>query len=101
MTTTLDFNDMDLCEDIALAKWLGFSCPTNIRKTITKHREELDSYGEVLEVPTQIDCSADAVGFLLNPDHALVLATLSRAPRARMVRAQMIRRAAVDRTWAE
>jgi hypothetical protein len=99
MTTTLEFNDMDLCEDIALAKWLGLSCPTNIRKTIAKHREELASYGELLEVPTQIDCSADAVGFLLNPDHVLVLAAISRAPRARLIRAEMIRQFDAPRAY--
>ncbi|AZO77215.1 MULTISPECIES: hypothetical protein [unclassified Bosea (in: a-proteobacteria)] len=99
MITTLEFNELDLCEDVSLAKWLGLSCPTNIRKTIVKHREELESYGELLEMPTQIDCSGDAVGFWLNPDHALALTAISQAPRARLVRAEMIRRSAVDRSW--
>lgn len=92
MTTNLEFNDTNLCEDVALATWLGLSCPTNIRRTIAKHREELESYGELLELRWETDNASLATGFLLNPGQVLVLAAISRAPGARMVRAEMIRR---------
>lgn len=100
MNTSLDFNCDGFCEDIVLAKWLGLSCPTNIRKTIIKHRDELSSYGDLLEMPTTIECSAARYGFWLNLDHVLVLASISRAPRARMVRAEMIRRSTAEPSWA-
>jgi len=92
MTTTRELNETNLYEDVALAKWLGLSCPTNIRRTITKNREELESYGELLEFPCETDNGIFVTSFLLNADQALVLAAISRAPGARMVRAEMIRR---------
>lgn len=100
MISTLEFNEQGHCEDIVLAKWLGLSCPTNIRKTIIKHRDELEIYGDLLEMPTTIECSADHFSFWLNLDHVLILASLSRAPRARMVRAELIARSTVEPSWA-
>lgn len=78
--------------DAEVARWLGMSRASDLRKAIERNRNELEDYGPLEQVvaargragrePTKF--------FRLNPNHVLILAALSKARYARQVRAALI-----------
>jgi hypothetical protein len=82
---------------VDLATQLGMARPTNIRKFIETHRDELESFGQV----ARTECSLPMPGgrgfktgteYHLNRNQALLTCILSQTPAGREIRAEVIRR---------
>ncbi|TXN20782.1 hypothetical protein [Methylobacterium sp. WL9] len=77
--------------DTALAAQLGMAIPRHIRVLIKKNTWELEGYGGVVQRDT-LASGNKTTAFYLNKQQALLICILSKTPRAREVRAEVIRR---------
>lgn len=76
--------------DLEIAERLGLSRPRDIRKLIERNLPELQRFGGCATVARPV--SGNVVNeYWLNEEQALLVATLSQAPRAPEVRAMLIR----------
>ena len=80
--------------DTDLATQLGMARATNIRSDlISPNREELEGFGILQELAANSgQRGKPAKAFYLNRQQALLVCILSKTPRAREVRAEVIRR---------
>lgn len=76
--------------DVDLAEKLGFERPLDIRELIKRNEAELKSFG-AFPFRTEKSGGRPGVAFFLNEEQALLISVLSRAPRAPIVRAMLIR----------
>jgi hypothetical protein len=76
--------------DVELAERLGFERPLDIRELIRRNDLELRSFGS-FPFRTEKSGGRPGVAFFLNEEQSLLVAILSRAPRAKEVRAMLIR----------
>lgn len=78
--------------DIVLADRLGFALPYDIRKLILRHREELETYGEVFATVAKTTSRGGRPGkmYYLNEPQALAICALSKTPAAAKVRQALI-----------
>lgn len=81
--------------DTALGEALGLSRPTNIRQTIEANRAEMESFGLVhaSRAPYQSGKGRVeyATAYHLNEEQALLVCLLSQTPKAKAIRAEVIR----------
>jgi hypothetical protein len=79
--------------DIEIAERLGMERPSNVRVLIERHLPEMERFGVcTTAVQTSgVKGGRPSTGYLLNEEQALLVATLSRAPRAADVREALIR----------
>lgn len=76
--------------DLDVAKRLGFNRPRDIRKLIERNKSEIDSLGTCATV-AQVVRGNPVTEYWLNEEQALLVATLSNAPKAPAVRAMLIK----------
>ncbi|WP_210486649.1 hypothetical protein [Microvirga antarctica] len=80
--------------DTDLAAALGMARPTNIRGLIETNRQELENFGSLHTKRAVIQAGKGAnrevAMFLLNEEQSLPICMLSRADRAKQVRADII-----------
>lgn len=89
--TVLD--DEPRVRDLDLAERLGFDRPRDIRKLIERHKAEIDSYGVCATVAQTSGPRGGrpTTEFYLNEEQSLMLATVSNAPAAPLVRRALIK----------
>jgi hypothetical protein len=83
-------NDEPRVLDTDLAQRLGFDRPVKVRDLIKRNRAEIETFGPLPTVGRVIN-GGQAVEAYLNEEQALLVAALSKAPRAPEVRAALIR----------
>lgn len=80
--------------DVDLGVRLGMRKPTNIRTTIEKNRDELERFGSLHAARAVIEAGKGAqregVEYQLNEEQAVLVCILSRAPRAKECRAEVV-----------
>lgn len=76
--------------DIEIAERLGFSRPRVIRELVERNRQEFEGFGP-LAVQHGESRGQEFNEFWLNEEQALLVAALSKAPKAAAVRAMLIR----------
>lgn len=78
--------------DVDLAAELGMARPTNIRKFIETHRDELESFGGLHAVNANPGLlgGRPTTEFHLNRNQALLTCILSGTPKGRQIRAEVI-----------
>ena len=80
--------------DTALAEALGFSRPRDIRQLIERNLEEVESFGALAHRANHVSSGKGRLvpirEYLLTEEQALLVAILSNAPNARLVRKAMI-----------
>lgn len=79
--------------DLDIAERLGFERPRTIRQLIERNRAELDGFGVCCAVQqtSGVKGGRPATEFWLNEEQALLIATVSDAPKAPAVRAMLIK----------
>lgn len=85
-------NDEPRVRDLDLAERLGFDRPRDIRKLIDRHRVEIDSFGICATVAQNHSGGRGrpTTEFYLNEEQSLLIATVSNAPAASVVRRALI-----------
>lgn len=86
----LEFQGEPLVRDVDIGEKLGLARPTNVRTLIERNRAEIEGFGSLHHGDAMIVAGkgAEREGreYWLNEEQALLVATLSRAPRASEVR---------------
>lgn len=81
--------------DVEIGTRLGMARPTNIRQTVEANLEELGQYGTVHAERAPFETGNGTVKetkvYRLNEEQALTICALSRAPKAKVVRAGLVR----------
>ncbi|WP_304274058.1 hypothetical protein [Caulobacter segnis] len=85
-------NDEPRVRDLDLAERLGFDRPRNIRNLIERHRAELDGYGVCFAVKQTSGPKGGrpTTEYYLSEEQSLMLAAVSNAPAASLVRRALI-----------
>lgn len=86
--------------DTALAEQLGFERPRAIRQLIERNEEELQAYGPLATRHGE-SRGQDFTSYYLNREQALLICILSKTPKAKEVRAEVIRVFTAWTRWSQ
>jgi len=90
--TIITINDEPRVLDLHLAEALGMEQPRNIRsQLIARHRDELESYGEIYTKSVQSPRGRPSVAHYLNEEQSMLVCMYARGYRSVEVQRQIIR----------